>query len=98
MTASGSTISATHETNEVVMPDKSSTASIWYYFVAPSTGSVVVTTIGSSFDTILGVYGFPGASTSTSAITDISLVSIPSFAHTLTHTLAFLLDCMMIPG
>ncbi|MBL9206656.1 MAG: hypothetical protein JNN01_16320 [Opitutaceae bacterium] len=40
-------------------------ASVWWSWVAPSTGPVLITTAGSSFDTVLGVYtgtSLPGLS------------------------------------
>ena len=54
----GSNIGATREPGEPIhSPDGvSSSRSVWYRWQSPSTGSVTVTTAGSRFDTVLGVY------------------------------------------
>jgi hypothetical protein len=54
----GTNVGATRETSE---PNHSPDAgggsrSVWYIWQAPGSGSVTVTTIGSGFDTVLGVY------------------------------------------
>ncbi len=48
----GSNVGATDETDE----PGSGSASVWWQWRAPSTGSVTIDTDGSDFDTILGVY------------------------------------------
>ena len=53
--ASGSTVSATHESGEASIGPGAG-ASIWYSFDANVTGTFLVTTSGSTFDTLLGVY------------------------------------------
>ncbi len=55
-TASGSTALATRETGEPTHGGVGGAASIWYRWVAPNNGVLTVTTQGSSFDTLLGVY------------------------------------------
>ena len=55
-TATGSNVGATKETGEPNHAGNAGGASIWYRWTAPSTGSVTIDTIGSSFDTLLGVY------------------------------------------
>jgi hypothetical protein len=57
-TTTGTNLGATSETNE---PNHSPDAgggsrSIWYSWQAPASGSAQVTTAGSTFDTVLGVY------------------------------------------
>jgi subtilisin family serine protease len=63
--ASGSTtdsnVSATRESGEPTTHG-STNMTKWYSFVAPSNGSLSLTTVGSSFDTVLGV--FTGSSVS----------------------------------
>ena len=54
---SGSNVGATMQTSEQKPSVRSSaTGSVWYKWTAPSSGTVTFDTIGSSFDTILGVY------------------------------------------
>ena len=55
-TASGSTALATRETGEPTHGGIGGAASIWYRWVAPNNGVLSVTTEGSNFDTLLGVY------------------------------------------
>jgi subtilisin family serine protease len=54
----GTTVGATHETNEPRHVDSrlGSTASIWYLWTAPEDGSLELKTQGSSYDTLLAVY------------------------------------------
>ncbi len=55
--AIGSTANATKETNEPQhRPGNAGGASIWYRWTAPSNMAVTVSTEGSGFDTVLGVY------------------------------------------
>jgi len=55
-TITGSTATATRETGEPV-PGTGASASIWYRFTAPSSGtSATVTLNGSSYDTLLAAY------------------------------------------
>jgi subtilase family serine protease len=51
----GSNVGATHETKEPFIL-KSGGKSVWYSWTAPSAGTVTLTTAGSDFDTLLGVY------------------------------------------
>jgi hypothetical protein len=52
-TDSKSTLEATNESGEPASNCASSSYSIWYKYTAPSTGSVIADTVGSSFDTVL---------------------------------------------
>jgi len=54
----GSNVSATKESGEPNhSPDNNGgTKSVWYQWQAPATGDATITTAGSSFDTVLGVY------------------------------------------
>ena len=65
----GSNTEATLETSEV-MPSarSSSTGSVWYKWTAPSTGTATFDTVGSGFDTVVGIY----TGTSVSALTEIA--------------------------
>ena len=60
---SGTTVGATRETGEPVHAGITGSASVWYSWVAPASVNVTMTTFGSGFDTIVGVY--TGASVST---------------------------------
>jgi hypothetical protein len=55
---SGTNVGATRQAGEPIhSPDGvSSSRSVWYQWTAPSSGSTTVTTKGSGFDTVLGVY------------------------------------------
>lgn len=55
-TATGSTTSATRETAEPNVAGVSGGKSIWYTWTASASGTVTLSTAGSSFDTTLGVY------------------------------------------
>jgi hypothetical protein len=52
----GSNVGATKETGEPNHAGNAGGASIWYSWTAPMTGPVTISTYGSSFDTLLGVY------------------------------------------
>jgi Immunoglobulin domain/Immunoglobulin I-set domain len=60
-----STVGATSEPGEPTPGNQVGGAPEWYSYVAPTSGSLYVTTAGSSFNTILGVYVGPGNSFST---------------------------------
>ena len=52
----GSNVSATSEPGEPSHAGNPATASVWWIWVAPDNGPVVVDTLGSAFDTVLAVY------------------------------------------
>jgi hypothetical protein len=55
-TNSGSNIGATLEPGEPMIAGKVGGHSVWYKWTAPHTGIATMTTVGSDFDTLLGVY------------------------------------------
>jgi hypothetical protein len=55
-TVTGLNVGATKETGEPYHAGNVGGASVWWSWTAPSNGTYTVTTRGSSFDTILGVY------------------------------------------
>lgn len=55
-TATGSTVDATRETGEPSHGGSGASASIWYRWTAPATGTLTLDTRGSTFDTLLGAY------------------------------------------
>lgn len=67
-TLSVSSIGATKESGEPNHGGSAGGASVWFSWTAPSNGSMSVTTAGSSFDTLLGVY----TGTSLSALTTVA--------------------------
>jgi subtilisin family serine protease len=55
-TATGSNVGASKESGEPNHAGNSGGRSVWWRWVAPSSGTVTISTAGSSFDTILGIY------------------------------------------
>ena len=55
-TVAGTTVGASRETGEPGHGGAGASASIWYRWTAPSSGTLTVTTEGSSYDTLLGAY------------------------------------------
>ncbi|MEX0326332.1 MAG: S8 family serine peptidase [Puniceicoccaceae bacterium] len=53
---SGSNPGATIEAGEPIQPATAGSASVWWEWISPISGSVVINTIGSTFDTTLAVY------------------------------------------
>jgi thiol-disulfide isomerase/thioredoxin len=64
----GTTVGATKETGEPYHGGDSGGASIWWSWQAPTNGFATISTAGSSFDTLLGVY----AGSSVSALTIVA--------------------------
>jgi subtilisin family serine protease len=56
VTTTGNNLNATKEAGEPLHAGNSGGKSVWWSWIAPSSGPVAVTTAGSSFDTSLGVY------------------------------------------
>ena len=52
----GTTVNASRETNEPTHGGYGGSASIWYFWTAPSNGTFALSTQGSSYDTLLGAY------------------------------------------
>jgi Immunoglobulin domain len=55
-TTNGNNVRATKETGEPNHASNSGGASVWYNWTAPASGSTIIDTIGSSFNTTLGIY------------------------------------------
>jgi len=64
----GSNVGATRETGEPYHAGVTGGASVWWSWTAPSVGTVTITTTGSTFDTVLGVY----SGSSVSALTELA--------------------------
>jgi len=56
VSATGSNVNATKETDEPNHAGNGGGKSVWWTWTAPDSGIVTITTLGSSFDTLLGVY------------------------------------------
>ncbi|HEX8138715.1 MAG TPA: NF038122 family metalloprotease [Pyrinomonadaceae bacterium] len=89
-TVSGNNFNATKEANEPSHSPDNNTggASVWYQWQAPSTGSVTVTTAGSTYDTLLAVYtgGSVGGLTLLTRNDDVALDSIRTSSVTFNAT------------
>jgi hypothetical protein len=59
----GTTVNATRESGEPLLSTLSSGKSIWYSWTAPSAGTASFNTVGSGFDTILGIFTGTGVGT-----------------------------------
>src|SRR5262249_40224771 len=55
VSATGSNVGATKEPGEPPIAGNAGGASVWWSWTAPASGSVTISTAGSSFDTILGI-------------------------------------------
>ena len=55
-TQSGSLLGATAQSGEPALARLPATRSVWFTYTAPATGRLVVDTIGSDFNSVLGVY------------------------------------------
>ena len=64
-TATGTNVNATKEPGEPINAGNPGGKSVWWTWTAPASGQVRIDTIGSSFDTTLGVYTGGGVSSLT---------------------------------
>lgn len=69
-TTNGTNLRATKEIGEPNHAANTGGASIWYNWTAPSSGSVIIDTAGSSFQTLLAVYTGSSVSSLTSVASD----------------------------
>ena len=63
-----STVGATHEAGEPYHAGDGGGGSVWFVWTAPAGGSATISTYGSNFDTLLGVY----TGSSVSALTEVA--------------------------
>jgi hypothetical protein len=82
---SGSSVGATRETGEPYHGGNSGGASVWWSWKAPSAGTVTISTAGSGFDTVLGVY----TGSSVSALTEVASDDDDPNSSVLTSKLTF---------
>ncbi len=92
LTVTGSNVGATKEPGEPHHADNSGGRSVWWSWMAPISTQVTVTTAGSSFDTLLGVYTGDAVSNLTPVASDndsgnnaSSLVRFAAVAGTMYH-------------
>ena len=52
----GANVAATAESGEPAHAGETARRSVWWKWTAPSNGTVTITTLGSKFDTVMGVY------------------------------------------
>ncbi|MGD0384150.1 MAG: hypothetical protein ABSA77_11550 [Thermoguttaceae bacterium] len=69
-TITATNVGATKESGEPNHAGNAGGKSVWWTWTAPSAGSVLIDTIGSNFDTILGVYTGSSVSTLTTVASD----------------------------
>jgi thiol-disulfide isomerase/thioredoxin len=81
----GSSVGATKETGEPNHAGNSGGASVWWSWKAPCVGTVTISTAGSGFDTVLGVY----TGSSISALTEVASNDDDPDSGVLTSKLAF---------
>src|SRR6266404_5121005 len=84
-TVAGSNVGATKELGEPPIAGNAGGASVWWFWTASASGSVTVSTLGSSFDTVLGIFsGSP-----VTALTSIAANDDSPSGGTLTSKVTF---------
>jgi thiol-disulfide isomerase/thioredoxin len=81
----GSSVGAAREAGEPNHAGNSGGASVWWSWKAPFVGTVTISTAGSGFDTVLGVY----SGTSVSALTEVASDDDDPDASALTSKVVF---------
>jgi hypothetical protein len=82
----GSNVGATKESGEPdIIAGDSGGASVWYSWTAPSSGDTTITTEGSNFDTILGVF----TGSSVSSLTEVTSNDDANFPLDSTSSVTF---------
>jgi len=69
-TVTNTNLRASKETSEPNHAGNAGGASVWFIWTAPASGSATIDTIGSSFDTLLGVYTGTSVGSLTSIVSD----------------------------
>jgi hypothetical protein len=85
VTVAGSNVGATKEAGEPPIAGNAGGASVWWSWTAPASGSVTISTAGSSFDTILGIFN----GSLVSALTTIAANDDSPAGGTLTSKVTF---------
>jgi len=81
----GSSVGATKEPGEPEHAGNAGGASVWWSWTAPAVGAATISTAGSSFDTLLGVY----TGTSVSALTEVASNDDENYPAILTSKVVF---------
>ena len=81
----GSNVGATQEIGEPSHAGETGGASVWWSWTAPFAGTVTISTFGSSFDTLLGVY----SGSSVSSLTEVASNDDDPEADTVTSKVVF---------
>jgi hypothetical protein len=55
-TVTGTNVSATKETGEPSIAGNPGGKSVWFFWTAPATGTTTIDTVGSDYDTLLGIF------------------------------------------
>ncbi len=84
VSVSGSNANATKESGEPSHAGNAGGKSVWWSWTAPSAGKVTLTTAGSSFDTLLGVYTGSSVSALTTIASNDDLSGVVTSALTFT--------------
>src|SRR5690349_11245638 len=85
VTVYGSNVGATKEAGEPPKAGNSGGASVWWFWTAPASGSVTISAMGSSFDTIMGIF----TGSSVSALTCVAYNDDSPLGGTLTSRVTF---------
>jgi hypothetical protein len=81
----GSNVGATKESGEPDHAGNVGGASVWYSWTAPSSGTTTITTEGSSFDTLMGVY----TGSSVGSLTEVASNDDANYPTDATSSVAF---------
>ena len=88
---SGTNLNSTRETGEPNhSPDSNGgTHSVWYRWRSPSSGSVTITTAGSSYDTVLAVYTGASVNSLSLIANNDDIPDVPGEPHQVTSSVTF---------
>lgn len=81
----GSSVGATREIGEPYHAGNSGGASVWWSWTAPTNGAATISTAGSSFDTVLGVY----TGSTVSALTEVGSNDDENYPSIITSKVIF---------
>ena len=90
-TITGTNLNATREAGEPNhAPDNNGgTHSVWFQWQAPSSGSATITTAGSAYDTVLGIYSGSSVSALTVIGKNDDIPDVPGQPHQVTSAVTF---------
>jgi thiol-disulfide isomerase/thioredoxin len=85
LVATGSSVGAGKEAGEPLHAENTGGASVWWTWTAPLPGSATISTMGSGFDTVLGVY----AGTEVYSLTEVASNDDEDYPDILTSKVSF---------